>query len=151
MKKTLLILTALASLTMANSSRAALGWTLDECKQHWGEPVRSWAGDRTYYMFEFKNYIICVGFLHDKVSRAQYSRNVPDSLPSEEIQSILKVNAPSVVWPLKPDVKDDLGHKTYEWVATGVSAILEDNMLMVLTDKENEYTNKQREKNSSDL
>ena len=151
MKKTLLILTALASLTMANSSRAALGWTLDECKQHWGEPVRSWAGDRTYYMFEFNNYIICVAFLHDKVSRAQYCRNVPDSLSSEEIQSILKVNTPSVIWPIKPDVKDDLGHTKYEWIAAGISASLEDNRLMIQTNEENEYTEKIFKQNSSDL
>jgi len=32
---------AIASLTLANAAQAELGWTLDECRQHYGKPLSS--------------------------------------------------------------------------------------------------------------
>jgi len=41
MKRSLVTLMAIASLTIANTAQAALGWTLDECQQHYGKPISS--------------------------------------------------------------------------------------------------------------
>jgi len=41
MKRSLVTLMAIASLTIANTAQAVLGWTLDECQQHYGKPISS--------------------------------------------------------------------------------------------------------------
>jgi hypothetical protein len=41
MKRSLVTLMAIASLTIADTAQAALGWTLDECQQHYGKPISS--------------------------------------------------------------------------------------------------------------
>jgi hypothetical protein len=40
-KKLLWPLVVIAGLSLANPSKAALGWTWDECQQHWGQPLLS--------------------------------------------------------------------------------------------------------------
>ncbi len=41
MKRSLVTLMVIASLTIANTAQAVLGWTLDECQQHYGKPISS--------------------------------------------------------------------------------------------------------------
>jgi hypothetical protein len=74
MKRIFLSLLAVASLGTTNA-QAGLGWTLDECKQHYGEAlpleVKPYAG-RVKYAFHAKGFDILVFILNGKVSRVGY-------------------------------------------------------------------------------
>jgi hypothetical protein len=108
MKKILLLLTVIASLTIANA-QAGLGWTLDECKQHYGEAlpfdVKPYAG-RVEYAFHAKGFDILVFILNGKVSRVAYLGE--SALDLGQIHNLLVSNAPGVVWdgPIKDPVSN---------------------------------------------
>jgi hypothetical protein len=45
MKRLLLILVALASVALANDAQGQIGWTLDQCRKHWGRETISHLGE----------------------------------------------------------------------------------------------------------
>src|SRR5260370_25169766 len=89
-RSTLLTLMVFVSLTSADTAKAALGWTLEECKQHFGRLLkhqtqgeRDAYGRRQYY-FEAKDFYVLVYLLNDTVSRVGYLRvNGADLSPGE--------------------------------------------------------------------
>jgi hypothetical protein len=51
MKRILLILMVLASVAMAGDAHAQIGWTLDQCRKHWGQESSIKHSDTTAYIF----------------------------------------------------------------------------------------------------
>jgi hypothetical protein len=70
-KKTLLLLMAFASLTIANSATAGLGWSLSECQDHYGDSLYykpTSDNGRQKYFFRTADYYISVWLFDDMVS-----------------------------------------------------------------------------------
>jgi hypothetical protein len=112
--KLLLILAAAAGLTgAAISSKAALGWTLNESVQHYGAPVRGPLPNkdgigRIYYLFKVKNCSIGAFYLNGTISRVVYTQK--KALKNSIFSAFLFGNAPEVVWiPLMDASREWLG------------------------------------------
>ena len=97
------------------SARAGLGWTFDECKQHYGQPVSKPIGSegkRKAHLFSSKDYIIVVWLLHDRVSRVCYGKKSGAQLSVGEVNDLLTTNVPEdVEWsaPVKDEASDNIG------------------------------------------
>jgi hypothetical protein len=82
MRKLILSLTALASLTMA-SAHARLGWTLEQCQAMWGEPT-SYLGEQlgsSCYNFQASsNFYAQVNLINGIVHRVTYCSRSRDFL-----------------------------------------------------------------------
>jgi hypothetical protein len=76
-KNLLWILVTMAGLSLANPSKAALGWTWDECQQHWGKPLSSTTlpDGRVRAIFEAHDLSIVVWLAEVKVARVAYQGN----------------------------------------------------------------------------
>jgi hypothetical protein len=111
MKLKNLLLMALASLTIATTAQAGLGWTLAECRQHYGKnlpfKIEPYAG-RTEYAFKTKEFIIMAYILNGKVSRIIYSTD--KGMDTNFIKNLLSTNAPEVSWgdPYKDEASNSL-------------------------------------------
>src|SRR5580658_1119701 len=100
-KNTFLILMALASLTIANSAKAGLGWSLSECQDHYGDSLQKKPTSeygRQKYLFQTGEYKISVWLFDDLVSRIQYNRVDGGIISLTEIGTLLQVNAPKADW-----------------------------------------------------
>ncbi|MBV8377598.1 MAG: hypothetical protein JO279_11415 [Verrucomicrobia bacterium] len=105
-KKTLLILIAIASLTIANSARAGLGWSLSECVDHYGEPTQyrpTHEYGREKYLFRTPEYYIVVWLFNDMVSRIDYKRVDGDFIAPNAIDTLLQANAPNADWSVESE------------------------------------------------
>jgi hypothetical protein len=112
--KLLLILATAAGLTAAAiSSKAALGWTLNESVQHYGAPVRGPLPNedgigRIYYLFKAKSCFIGAFYLNGTISRVVYTQKT--ALKHSIFSAFLFGNAPEVVWvPLMDATREWLG------------------------------------------
>jgi hypothetical protein len=59
------------------TAQAGLGWTLEECKFHYGKPTAPSeliSAGRVVYRFQSKGYYIGVAILNGRVSRIEYQR-----------------------------------------------------------------------------
>src|ERR1700740_2591840 len=97
-----LILAWVLAVFMAGTigAKAGLGWTFDECKQHYGEPVSKPIGSegkRKAQLFFSKGYNIVVWFLHDRVSRVCYGKKNGEQLSVGEVNDLLTINAPQPI------------------------------------------------------
>jgi hypothetical protein len=95
MKGKLPLLAAVGSLAIANASQAAIGWTLEDCEQHWGDVVetrhdKDLRDSRPFYFFQFKGLDIIVAMLNDKVTFVRYI-NV-DVMANTSTQMFLNAN-----------------------------------------------------------
>jgi len=90
MKKILLTLMAVASLTMTSTAQAELGWTLDECQQHYGKPLSSMemAGFPAA-TFVYKSYTISVLVSDGKVVLSIY---IKPSITDADLTRLLSAN-----------------------------------------------------------
>ena len=110
-KKAFLILMAFASLTIANSAKAGLGWSLSECEDHYGEPVHykpAHEYGRYKYLFRTREYYVAVWMFDDMVSRINYRRVDAGVISLSAIHTLLQVNAPKADWSSDPE-KDSTG------------------------------------------
>jgi hypothetical protein len=95
------------------TSKAALGWTLDESVRHFGAPSRGPLPDqdgigRAFYLFKVKNGSIGAFYLNGKISRVVY--NQKEVLEESAFGAFLLGNAPEVVWiPLRDSKREWLG------------------------------------------
>lgn len=110
-KTTLVLLLAFASLIIANSAKAGLGWSLSECQHHYGDslynkPTSEYG--RQKYLFQAQNYYISVWLFDDMVSRIQYERVDGGVISLNEIGTLLQVNAPKADWSVNSE-KDSSG------------------------------------------
>jgi hypothetical protein len=110
-KKTLLLLTAFASLTIANSTKAGLGWSLSECQDHYGhslQPKPISDNGRQKYLFQTRDYYISVWLFDDMVSCINYKRVDGSVISLSDIGTLLQVNAPKADWSVDSE-KDSTG------------------------------------------
>lgn len=155
MKKVILVVTALVGLLITSiTSQAALEWTLDECKQHWGNPIDkhqiSGAG-RMAYLFASKGYQIAVYFRNSKVCRVAYSRD--GALDPATIDGLLSSNAPEATW--SPPFKD-VAEGTYRFngQVNGefcYSAVATPQYLVIWNKKDDDAVRAEQEKQDKDL
>jgi hypothetical protein len=116
-RRTLLTLMIFVSLTIADTSKAALGWTLEECKQHFGRLLkheRQGAIDdygRSQYYFESKGFIVFVYLLNGIVSRVGYLSVDGYELAPGKIDVLLQANSDGTWLP----PKQSADQKFVEW------------------------------------
>lgn len=100
-KKTLLILMAFTSMTIAHSAKAGLGWSLSECQDHYGpslSPKPTSDNGRQKYLFHSGDYYVSVWLFDDLVSCINYQRVDRGAISASEIGTLLQVNAPKADW-----------------------------------------------------
>jgi hypothetical protein len=155
MRKTILILTALASLTIANTSRAAIGWTLEQCLEHWGPIIKcERVGARFLFDFSYDDYIINILLLHGKVSKVGYakldSKGELQGLDIEDIRKLLEGNAGEKTWsePVKNEASSSIRQT---WTAEGLCAVYDNKVFVVMTEEENVLAKKDRTEKASNL
>jgi hypothetical protein len=110
-KKPLLILMAFASLTIANTARAGLGWSLSECQDHYGDSRQGKPTNedgRQKYFFRTDDYYISVWLFDDTVSCINYKRVDGGVISQSAIGTLLQANAPKGDWSVDPE-KDSTG------------------------------------------
>jgi|HubBroStandDraft_3_1064219.scaffolds.fasta_scaffold45521_2 hypothetical protein len=110
-KQTLLILMACASLTIANSAKAGLGWSLSECQDHYGNslhytPTSEYG--RQKYVFRTGDYYISVWLFDDLVTCIHYKRADGGVISTNDIGTLLQANAPKADWSAESE-KDSTG------------------------------------------
>jgi hypothetical protein len=110
-KKTLLLLMVFASLTLPNSAKAGLGWSLSQCQDHYGDSVHyrpTSEYGRQKYLFQTKDYYISVWLFDDMVSCINYKRINGGVILGNDIGTLLQANAPKADWSVDPE-KDSTG------------------------------------------
>jgi hypothetical protein len=114
-KNLLWIFVTIAGLSLANPSNAALGWTWDECQQHWGKPLFSETGSDGLFTanFEAQDLSIMVCLTDGKVVRVAY-KAPHHEFTNSEIVTLQKANAisPSATWTF---IRKDESTENYEW------------------------------------
>jgi hypothetical protein len=161
MLKMLILAAAFASLLIASTANAGLGWTLEEAQAHWGLPIE---GPRkndlglTTYDFRAHGYIIAINLDDDNetIISIKYV-NEGDRITDDAIEAMLTANASSdVEWKevFRPDSVrewdatnangETLFFAVYSEAQTGLGRI--DGMLQVSTNKINELINSRRNK-----
>jgi hypothetical protein len=117
MKQKILILFALATLLITiKHSRAGLGWSFDECVQHYGQttqPNTRTASGRVLCVFSVKGYDIDAFFMSNTVSRIAYIS--PIGFDKAGVEEFLATNGPGAAWegPYK-----DNSDGSYRWHST---------------------------------
>jgi hypothetical protein len=109
--KALLTLMALASLTIANTAKAGLGWSLAECQDHYGDSRQGRPTNdngRQKYFFRTDDYYISVWLFDDAVSCISYKRVDGGVISQSEIGTLLQANAPKADWSVDAE-KDSTG------------------------------------------
>ena len=105
----------IAGLSLANPSKAALGWTSDECEQHWGKPLFSETDTDGQFTatFEAHDLQIMVWLTDGKVARVAYQGHNHE-FSSTDILTFQKANAisPTATWVFS---RKDEGTQNYEW------------------------------------
>jgi hypothetical protein len=101
---------AFASLTIANSAKAGLGWSLSECQDNYGKSLHGPTSEygRLKYLFHTPDYNISVWLFDDMVSRVNYKRVDGGVISLSEIGTLLQVNAPKADWSVDSE-KDSTG------------------------------------------
>ena len=102
---------ASASLTIANSANAGLGWSLSKCQDHYGnslQPNPTSDYGRQKYLFRTGEYNISVWLFDDMVSCINYKRVDGGVILPNDIGTLLQVNAPKADWSVDPE-KDSTG------------------------------------------
>jgi hypothetical protein len=93
-----LLLIALATALFAETAAAGLGWNIEECKKHYGEPTKVETHGLGLKKFTFlvkDFYIVAETDKTGKVGYTSYTRPIIDE---ELAKQLMKQNAPSVVW-----------------------------------------------------
>jgi hypothetical protein len=153
-KKLLWPLVVIAGLSLANPSKAALGWTWDECQQHWGKPLSSTTLPDGQFAgkFEAHDLLIAVWLTDGRVARVAYKAN-SNGFSETQLVTLQKANTISLTatwvftgkdestqsyqWELR-EIPDNT-----DWLVTAIYAV-KDNVFVVFTEAENE-----RAKNAS--
>jgi hypothetical protein len=161
MQNRLLLAAILAVLGVSTiSAKAGLGWTFDECKQHYGRPISKPIGSegkRKAYSFRSKGYNIVVWFLHDRVSRVCYGKKSGAQLSVGEVNDLLTINVPEEVqWsaPAKDEASDQdwyLGIKDGGDTPTYLAVQSKQGALCIFTDEDDWYVGQKNKEVVEDL
>jgi len=137
-----------AGLFLANPSKAALGWTWDECEQHWGKPLLSerLPDGELKANFAAHDLLITVWLTEDKVSRVAY-QDPTRQFSTTEIVTFQKANAisPTADWVF---AGKDESTQNYTWelredpnktdsIASAIF-IAKENTFVVFTEADNQ-------------
>jgi hypothetical protein len=95
-----LLMAALILILSASHSQAGLGWTLEQFKQQYGNPVldQEQIAGRIGYVFTGEDYIIAAFFHDTQVSRILYICRGGSVLDWERARALLRANAPDTNW-----------------------------------------------------
>jgi hypothetical protein len=114
----LALLTASLWLITQRPSQARIGWTLEECREHYGKEVDVSvppAGPlHELVLFHAGNFYIGVKFLDGKVGYIHYGKRGEDfgkKLSHEELSDLLEKNGSGCVW--KPEGENGTSHETW--------------------------------------
>jgi hypothetical protein len=104
-----LLLVAIAF--FAKTAIAGLGWTLEECKQHWGEPTSTKTRPLgiSEYTFFAKGFEIQADT--DQQGKVGIVSYIKPSIGIDLATQIIQQNAPKASWEIHP-----LDSKSYFWV-----------------------------------
>ena len=114
MRQVILILTALASLTLAHQVQAAIGWNLKKCEQAFGTPIvgpKAALATRTRYESEVRNYYVNAFFINGKVSRISFHKK-SGYLDKTTVPELLALGGPKPGWGYPWKDMDN----TWHWV-----------------------------------
>jgi hypothetical protein len=144
MTKALFLLLALAGLLVTvDNSQAGLGWSYDQCVQHYGQiviPNRQTRDGSIACHFSVRGYEITAFFDSNTVSRITYTR--ASGFDTASVDKFLTSNCPGTVW-VGPEKDNSDG--SYRWTgsengAYAFSASLDDgNALTIWTKEDNDY------------
>jgi hypothetical protein len=109
-----LVLAMTATALFAKTAEAGLGWTIDECKERYGEPteVETHALGLKAFTFSVKDFYIIAET--DKTGKVGYISYTRPSIDEELAKQLMEQNAPGVVW--KPYQMDQPDYKA--WMGT---------------------------------
>jgi hypothetical protein len=157
------ILSAVIIALTVCSSQAGLGWTLAECKQHYGKLLRTRNESHgpnkergIEYYFAHDGYVIQVSFLDGRASRISYQTG--GALLQSQIDDTLAANAPEgETWsgPKKDDVSG-----TLTWLVNDpadphrpffIARLFKDGSLNVWNRADNDYMTHLHEDRSKNL
>ena len=95
-----LLMAALILILTTSHSHAGLGWTLEQFKQQYGNPVlnQEQIAGRIGYVFRGEDYIIAAFFHNTQVSRILYICRCGSVLDWERARALLRANAPDANW-----------------------------------------------------
>jgi hypothetical protein len=147
-KKLLWPLVVIAGLSLANPSKAALGWTWDECQQHWGQPLLSETDSDGQFTatFEAHDLQIMVWLTDGKVARVAY-QGLNHEFSESDLLTFQKANAisPAASWVLS---SKDEGTQNYHWqlreepnktdAIAGAIFMVKENAFIVFTAADNQ-------------
>jgi hypothetical protein len=114
--KILMIFAAATLIITATNSQAGLGWSFDECVQHYGEttePNSRMDSGRIMCEFSAQGYVIYAYFMTNTVSRIAYRST--STFDTARVQEFLAANGPGASW--KGPYKDE-SDGSYRWEAT---------------------------------
>jgi hypothetical protein len=146
-----LVIALAAGMLAATSAQAGLGWTMDECRQHYGDATKYEGHSRPCYAFTARGFTIAVWFLDDKVSRIVYQKlDSGIGISGGEIVVLLQANVPGDVSWSDP-TKDDQGMIWYEGLQNSkpvFSAACQptDKSLGIFTAADNDFVHQQDQK-----
>jgi hypothetical protein len=160
-KNLLWTLVVVASLSLANPAKAALGWTWDECEQHWGKPLSSETLSNGQFLAEFEAHdlLITVWLTDGKVARVSY-KDDGNGFAESQLETFQNANtiSPTATWVFTGkeestqnygwDLRED-PYKT-DSVARAIY-VVKDNFFIVFTEEDNERARQASAKNASDL
>jgi hypothetical protein len=86
----------------AQTSKADLGWTLEQTEQAYGQPIDGPFGNgdgKSIYSFEAQGYTIAAGYLHGHMGMVGYQRTTYTAFFSQSVIDFLKArNCPNAQW-----------------------------------------------------
>ena len=138
-----LSLIALSLILTASPSQAGLGWTLEQFKQQYGEPVldpEQIAG-RVGYVFKGEDYIIAAFFRNTQVSRILYICRGDSVFDWGKAKALLVANAPDAIWEDASKNEADSFHRvngTKDGVETYYASLTDDRQMLAIWTKEDD-------------
>jgi hypothetical protein len=157
MSKAQFTLLAVAGLlmTVANS-KAGLGWSFDECVQHYGqttEPNTRTKEGKITCQFSAQGYNITAFFITNTVSRILYIRDL--GFDTERVEKFLASNAPDAIWT---DPVKDNSDGSYRWTGNKNGAyayyaglIYNGHVLVIWTKEDNDFAEARAAQEASGL
>jgi hypothetical protein len=138
-----LFMAALSLIWTASHSQAALGWTLAQLKQQYGQPVLDQAqvAGRTGYVFTGEDYIIAAFFRNTQVSRILYISRGGSVFDWGRANALLRVNAPDAIWHDASKNEADNSYRvngTKDDVESYYASLTDDGKMLAIWTKEDD-------------
>jgi hypothetical protein len=109
------LLVVIAGLSLSSPSKAALGWTWDECQQHWGKPLLSerLSDGQFAGKFEAQDLLIVVWLTYGRVARVAYKAN-SNGFSETQLITLQKANtiSPTATWVF---TSKNESTQSYQW------------------------------------